>query len=119
MISTCSLPLFNPVLPTLDDAQQRHRRPAVGRVGIYLATGGEFPLAAVTREAWRLEQRSSARLVSGWGAKLQPKGSPASRTRRPESGRNVSGSTDETEPALPGDSVQETWSRASWHPGIG
>src|SRR4051812_2284083 len=48
MISTCVLPLFIGVLPTVG-ARAPHRRARTGRVGNYVATSGEFLVAAVTR----------------------------------------------------------------------
>ncbi|MGH3452644.1 MAG: dihydrofolate reductase family protein, partial [Haloechinothrix sp.] len=41
-----ALPDFIPP-PVVVDAEARHRRDGIGRVGIYLATGGEFLVAAV------------------------------------------------------------------------
>ncbi|MGH2954815.1 MAG: hypothetical protein ACRDK9_12550, partial [Solirubrobacterales bacterium] len=42
-----ALPDFIPP-PVVVDAEARHRRDGIGRVGIYLATGGEFLVAAVS-----------------------------------------------------------------------
>ena len=46
IMSTCALPDFTPP-PPIVGTEARHRHDGVGRVGIYLATGGEFLVAAV------------------------------------------------------------------------
>jgi hypothetical protein len=48
-MSTCWLPDFTPP-PLVAEAEVRHRRHGVGQVRIYLATRGEFLVAAVTRK---------------------------------------------------------------------
>ncbi|MGH2952787.1 MAG: hypothetical protein ACRDK9_02040, partial [Solirubrobacterales bacterium] len=62
------LPDFIPP-PVVVDAEARHRRDGIGRVGIYLATGGEFLVAAVTRGPRKRVLGS----LSGWAGTM-PRG---------------------------------------------